>query len=140
MAAKQWVSTLCSTMFSLVVLATPAIAGWDPARFTDESTLDFLTVSPDDGEHWSRVWLVVIDDQLYVRLGTRAAARMEGNTRAPNVSVRIAKEEFAEIEAIPVPEMAEAVAAKMAEKYSTDILVRYFSHPLTMRLRPRQAP
>lgn len=140
MAAKRYVSTLCSTALVLVLFAAPAIAGWDPARHTDESTLEFLTVSPEDGEHWSTVWLVVIDDQLYIRLGSRAAARMNENTRASIVSIRIAKEEFSEVEAIAVPEMAEAIAAAMAEKYSTDIFVRYFDHPLTMKLRPKQAP
>lgn len=140
MAAKRYVSTLCSTTLALVLFAAPAIAGWDPARHTDESTLEFLTVSPEDGEHRSTVWLVVIDDQLYIRLGSRAAARINDNTRAPIVSIRIAKEEFAEVEAIAVPEMAEAVAAAMAAKYSTDIFVRHLDHPLTMKLRPKQAP
>jgi hypothetical protein len=140
MAAKRYVSTLCSTALALVLFAAPAISGWDPARHADETTLEFLTVSPQDGEHWSTVWLVVIDDQLYIRLGSRAAARMNENTRAPIVSIRIAKEEFAEVEAIAVPEMAEAVAAAMAEKYSTDVFVRYLDHPLTMKLRPKQAP
>lgn len=140
MAAKRYVSTLCSTALALALVAAPAIAGWDPARYTDESTLEFLTVSPEDGEHWSTVWIVVIDEQVYIRLGSRAAARMNENTRAPIVSIRIAKEEFAEVEAIAAPEMADAVAAAMAEKYTTDVFVRYLAHPLTMKLRPKQAP
>jgi len=140
MAAKRYVSTIGSLALSLIALAAPASAGWDPARFADESTLDFLTVSPADGEHWSRVWLAVIEDQVYIRLGSRAAARIEGNIRKPTVSVRIGKEEFAGVEAIPAPEMADAVAAKMAEKYTTDIFVRHLSHPLTMKLVPHQAP
>jgi hypothetical protein len=140
MAATRYVSTICSLALSLVFLASAAGAGWDPVRFAKESTLDFLTVSPDDGEHWSRVWLVVIDDQVYIRLGTRAAARINASTRAPIISVRVGKEEFSEVEAIPAPDMAEAVAGKMAEKYTTDILVRHLSHPLTMRLRPEQGP
>ena len=140
MAAKRCVSTLCATALALALVAAPAIAGWDPVRYADESTLGFLTVRSEDGEHWSTVWLVVLDDQLYIRLGSRAAARMNENTRAPIVSIRIAKEEFAEVEAIAVPEMAEAVAAAMAEKYSTDIFVRYLDHPLTVKLRPKQAP
>lgn len=140
MIAQRYVSAICSMALSSAVLAAPASAAWDPARYTEESTLDFLTVSPEDGEHWSRVWLVVIDDQIYIRLGSRAVARIEANTRAPIVSVRVAKEEFTRVEAVSVPEMAEAVAAAMAEKYTTDILVRYFDHPLTMKLIPAQAP
>lgn len=140
MATKRYVSTICSMALSLMLLAVPASAGWDAGRFSKESTLDFLTVSPDEGEHWSRVWLVVIDGQVYIRLGSRAAARMNANTRAPIISLRIAKEEFADVEAISAPEMADAVAAAMAEKYTADILVHYLSHPLTMKLRPKQAP
>jgi hypothetical protein len=140
MAAKRYLSAIVAMSLSLAFLAAPANAGWDPVRFSKESTLDFLTVSPEDGEHWSRVWLVVIDSQVYIRLGARAAARIEGNTRAPTVSVRIGKEEFARVEAIPAPDMAEAVAEKMAEKYTTDILIRHLSHPLTMRLLPHEAP
>lgn len=140
MRTKRYVSTVCSLALSLMLLTTPAMAGWDPSRYAGESTLEFLTVSPEDGEHWSTVWLVVIDDQVYVRLGSRAAARMNENTRTPIVSIRLAGEEFAEIEAVSVPEMAEQVATAMAEKYSTDVFVRYLSHPLTMKLRPKQAP
>lgn len=140
MIAQRYVSAICSMALSSAVLAAPASAAWDPTRYTEESTLDFLTVSPEDGEHWSRVWLVVIDDQIYIRLGSRAVARIEANTRAPIVSVRVAKEEFTQVEAVSVPEMTEAVAAAMAEKYTTDILVRYFDHPLTMKLIPAQAP
>jgi len=140
MITRRYVSAICSTALSVAFLATPASAAWDPARYIEESTLDFLTVGPEEGEHWSRVWLVVIDGQLYIRLGSRAAARVEANTRAPILSVRVAKEEFTRVEAVPVPEMAEAVAAAMAEKYTTDILVRHFDHPLTMKLIPAQAP
>jgi hypothetical protein len=140
MAAKRFVSTIGSMALSLVVSAAPASAGWDPARFSNESTLDFLTVSATDGEHWSRVWVVVIDDQVYVRLGSRAAARIEENIRTPTVSVRIGQEEFAGVDAIPAPEMAEKVAEKMAEKYTTDVFIRHLSHPLTMKLVPHQAP
>jgi len=140
MAAKRLIPVLCSTALALGILATPTFAAWDPARYAGEDTLEFLTVSPDDGEHWSTVWLVVLDDQVYIRLGSRAAARIESNTRAPIVSIRIGKEEFAEVEAISAPEMAEEVAAAMAEKYWTDVFIGYLDHPLTMKLRPKQAP
>ena len=32
--------------------------------------------------------------------------------------------------------MAERVAAAMADKYWSDIFVRFFAHPLTLRLKP----
>jgi hypothetical protein len=66
----------------------------DPATLAKEDTLEFLTVGPEEGEHWSRVWVVEVDGQLYIRLGRRAAARLEKNTTAPMVKVRIAKLEF----------------------------------------------
>lgn len=140
MIAQRYVSAICSTALSLAFLAAPASAAWDPARYTEEDTLDFLTVGPEGSEHWSRVWLVVIDGQLYIRLGSRAAARIKANTRAHLVSVWIAKEEFTRIEAVPAPEMAKAVAAAMAEKYTTDIFVRHFDHPLTIKLIPAEVP
>src|SRR5262245_568018 len=45
----------------------------------NESTLEVLTVDQNAQEHWSKFWLVVIDGQLYLRLGRRGAARIEGN-------------------------------------------------------------
>ncbi len=111
-----------------------AAANWDPNAFNDESTLQFLTVGPDEGEHWSTVWLVVIDDQLYVRLGSTAARRIERNTTAPYVKVRIAGREFDKVKAVATPEMTDQVAAAMADKYWLDIFVRSFRHDLTARL------
>ena len=140
MITKERSSTICWMALVAILLAKPAIAAWDPARYEGENTLQFLTVGPDEGEHWSTVWLVVIDDQVYIRLGSRAATRIQGNTRAPIVSIRVGGEEFADVEAMDAREMTEKVAAAMAEKYWSDVLVRYFSHPLTIKLRPKQAP
>jgi hypothetical protein len=109
-------------------------SAWDPNAFKDESTLQFLTVGPDEGEHWSTVWLAVIDNQLYVRLGSTADRRIERNTTAPYVKVRIAGQEFDKVKVEPAPEMADKVAAAMADKYWLDVFVRYMSHPLTARL------
>jgi hypothetical protein len=122
----------------LMVLPSAASAyempAWDPRALAKENTLDFLTVGPEEGEHWSRVWVVAVDDHLYLRLGRRAASRFEKNTQAPWVKVRIAGREFDRVRAQPAPDMADRVAAAMAEKYWTDILVRYSSHPLIVRL------
>lgn len=120
--------------------ASQASADWSPQAYGEEDTLEFLTTEPEDGEHWSTVWLVVIDGDVYVRLGSRAAARIEANTRAPIVSVRIAGDEFSAIEAVAAPEMAEPVAQAMREKYWTDVFVRGLEHPLTMKLRPATPP
>ena len=131
-------------VFTNVVLAAPIVisavavadeaASWDPPTLAKESTLEFLTVGPQEGEHWSTVWVVAVDDQLYVRLGRRAATRFEKNTTAPFVKVRIAGREFDHVRAEPAPEMAERVAAAMAAKYWSDLLIRFARHPLTVRL------
>jgi hypothetical protein len=112
---------------------------WDPAAFQSLQTLEFLTVGPEEGPHWSTVWLVVLDDQVYIRLGTRAADRMQRNTTAPHVGVRIGGREYERVRAEDVPAMAARVASAMGEKYTMDLLVRHSSHPLTMRLTPDSA-
>jgi hypothetical protein len=121
---------------AVLLLATAAAAAWDPAAFSKEDTLEFLTVGPEEGEHWSTVWLVVIDNQVYIRLGTRAAERMEANTTKPIVKVRIAGQEFDRVKAESTPDMAQPVATAMGDKYTSDVLIRFFDHPLTMRLTP----
>ena len=116
--------------------ATRTVDHWDPAAFRDLATLQFETVGTDEGEHWSTVWLAVIDDQVYVRLGSRAAARMRANTTAPIVGVRIGGREYPRVRAVDAPEMRDRVAAAMADKYWADVLVRHVPHELTMRLVP----
>ncbi len=105
-----------------------------------DSGVDTL-VSPaaSDTIRGSPVWLVVIDGQVYLRLGSRAAGRIERNTTKPIIKVKVAGEQFDRVRGEPAPEMAERVAAAMGEKYTSDIFVRYFSHPLTLRLVP-EAP
>lgn len=116
--------------------ASPTIDHWDPAAFHDLPTLEFKTVGADEGEHWSTVWLAVIDGQVYVRLGARAAARMRGNTTAPIVAVRIGGHEYPRVRAEEAAAMAPPVAAAMGDKYWSDVLIRHFPHELTMRLTP----
>jgi hypothetical protein len=119
------------------LVATPASAAtWDPKAFSTQDTLEYLTVGPEEGEHWSTVWLVVVDDQVFVRLGSRAAERMEKNTTTPYVKVRIAGQQFDRVKAEATPDMVDKVAAAMGEKYTSDVLIKYFNHPLTMRLTP----
>jgi hypothetical protein len=116
--------------------------GWDPDAFRDQSTLQILTVGPEEGEHWSRLWLVVIGGQLYVRLGDRSFGRVQKNTTSPYVKVKIADQEFDKVRLQPAPDMTDKVAAAMADKYFLDILVRHESHPMTARLvaEPTPAP
>lgn len=109
---------------------------WTPGLWVDQDTVELRTQRPGEAPHWFKVWVAVIDDQLYVRLGRRASERIEHNTTAPEVGVRIAGQEFDHVRVENAPEMADRVAAELAEKYWTDVLVRFMSHPLTVRLVP----
>ncbi|HVO27715.1 MAG TPA: hypothetical protein VMW56_29250 [Candidatus Margulisiibacteriota bacterium] len=115
-------------------------AHWDPGAFAKEDTLKLRTIGPKEGEYWFKVWLVVIDGQVYVRLGTRAAERVQANTTAPYLGVEVAGQRFDRVRGVPVPEFAERVAQAMADKYTSDIFVRFMSHPLTLRLVPEEPP
>jgi hypothetical protein len=123
-------------MLSLAASERARAAGWDPATFTKESTLKLRTVSVEGGEHWFPVWLVVIDNQVYVRLGSRAAGRVAHNTEAPFLSVEVAGQRFEHVRGVPAPEYADRVAEAMADKYTSDLIVRLLPHPLTLRLIP----
>ena len=119
----------------LTAVAGTATAGeWRPQDWAEKSTVQLRTTAPGEMPHWFPVWLVVLDGQLYVRLGKRAASRIVHNATAPYVGVRIAGEEFPRVTAHPAPEAAGRVAKAMAAKYWTDVLVRHFSHPLTVLL------
>jgi len=116
------------------------VPGWDPNAFRDQSTLQIMTIGPEEGEHWSNLWLVVIDGQLYVRLGDRAFGRVQKNTASPYVKVKVADQEFDKVRLEPTPDMADKVAAAMADKYWMDILIRHESHPMAARLVAEPAP
>ena len=120
-------------------LATAA-ASWDLSLFQKESTLQFYTVNKSGDEHWSTVWVVVIDGAPYLRLGSASTDRINGNTNAPYVNIKIGGQEFDHVMAQSAPEMRDKVMAAMADKYWMDIFVRYESHPLIMRLVPPAAP
>ena len=109
---------------------------WTPGLWVDEATVELRTQRPGEEPHWFKVWVAVIDDQLYVRLGRRASERIEHNTTGPEIAVRIAGQEFDPVRVENAPQMADRVADELAEKYWSDILVRFMSHPLTMRLVP----
>jgi hypothetical protein len=127
-----WFSTTGMLVsLSFFALGTQA-QDWE--AFTDESTREVQTVDQNAQEHWSELWLVVMNGQLYLRLGTRAAARVEGNTKKPFVSIKSAEHHFDNVRVIPEPEMVEQVAAAIAKKYPSDLIIRWIPHPLTVRL------
>lgn len=115
-------------------VALPVLASWRPLSWKDESTIELRTNCSDEGEHWSTVWLVVLDDQVYVRLGKRAADRISCNATRPWLAARIDGQQFDHVLAVEAPDRAERVAEAMKEKYWLDVLVRYFDHPMTLRL------
>lgn len=127
-----------ATLLSLLLLAAPALAAdWTPANWAAEDTLQFRTECPGEGEYWSYVWLVELDGDVWVRLGSRAAGRVDCSATKTTTSIRIAGEQFDGVQMVDTPAMAERVAAAMAEKYSTDIFVRFMTHPYTMKLLPK---
>ena len=136
-ASRTWGAVLLGLTAALFVASLAAVAGqWNPAAFATEGTLQLRTTRAGEGEHWFKVWLVVIDGQVYVRLGSRAVERVESNTTAPVVGVELAGQRFDRVRGVPAPEYAERVAKAMAEKYTSDIFVHLVSHPLTLRLVP----
>src|SRR5436309_94744 len=121
-------------LLSMLLAAPSAAAEWTPRGYAGASTIELRTVAAGEGEHWFPVWVVVIDDQVYVRLGPRAAGRIEKNQAAPYVGVRILGQQFERVRSEPAPDYAERVAKAMAAKYWSDLIVHHFSHPLTLRL------
>jgi hypothetical protein len=113
-----------------------AVPGWDPAVFRDVSTIKIMTTEPDVGEHWSNLWVVVIEGQPYVRFGDRAYGRIQRNTTSPYVKLEVADQKFDKVKVEEMPDMKEKVAAAMADKYWMDLLIRYESHPMVARLIP----
>ena len=137
-------SSLAGALGALLILSTAAGAGapaaaWEPARWSAEDTIELRTAAPGEEPHWFKVWLVVLDGQLYVRLGSRAAGRFESNETKPVIAVRIAGLEFDDVVGTPAPDMVGPVADAMADKYWSDVFVRFVDHPLTLRLAPRGA-
>jgi len=124
----------------LFTTSANAAANWDLSLFQKESTLQFYTVNASGDEHWSTVWVVVIDGAPYVRLGTASTDRINGNTKAPYVNIKIGGQEFDHVLAQSAPEMRDKVMAAMRDKYWMDFAVRSSNHPLIMRLVPPAAP
>lgn len=131
-----FVAALLSGLVSYAALA----ADWEPNIFKDAETLDLRTIGAEEGEYWFPVWVVVVDDQVFVRLGSRAADRIRQNQAGALVAVRVKDVQFDAVEAVEAPDYAERVADAMATKYWSDLFIRYFPHPMTLRLSVAAAP
>jgi hypothetical protein len=117
-----------------------AVPGWDPSAFRDASVIQIMTTEPDVGEHWSKLWVVVVDDQPFVRLGSRSYGRVQKNTTSPYVKLKVGDQEFDKVKLEEMPAMKDKVAAAMADKYFMDKLIRYENHPMVARLVPEAVP
>ena len=143
-ANGTWSRALSGFMATAAALCMVSVAArgaqWNPEAFAKEDTLKLRTVGPTEGAYAFPVWLVVIDGQVYVRLGSRAVERVQANTTAPYLGVEVAGQRFDRVRGVPAPEYADRVGKAMADKYTSDILIRFFSHPLTLRLVPEEPP
>ena len=119
---------------SLGLGADNPVPGWDPNAFRGQSTLEIMTIGTQEGEHWSRLWWVVLDGQVYVQLGDQAFRRVQENFARPYVEVKIADQKFARVRLEAAPDMKGKVAAAMAAKYPRDDVILRQSHPTTVRL------
>jgi hypothetical protein len=138
--AVALVAALLITLSGIASAAGTAVPGWDPSAFRDESVIQIMTTEPDVGEHWSKLWVVVIDDQPYVRLGSRSYGRVQRNTTSPYVKLKVGDQEFDKVKLEEMPDMKDKVAAAMADKYFMDKLIRYENHPMVARLVPEAPP
>jgi hypothetical protein len=132
---------LClSLVVTLRGLLSPASATeWSPELFVAAETIELRTIGTEEGEYWFPVWVVVIDGQTYVRLGSRAAERVRNNQTGSEIAVRVGDRQFDPVRVEDVPELADRVAEEMAEKYWSDVFIRFFPHPLTLRLMMQPA-
>ena len=115
-------------------------SGWDPDAFRGQQTLQIMTTGAEEGAHWSKLWLVVIDRQLFVRLDGRTFERVKENLAGQYVMLKIGDREFERVRLEAAPEMSGKVAAAMADKYRMDVLIRHESHPMTARLIAEPSP
>jgi hypothetical protein len=134
------VTAVLMTLMNVARAGQTPVPGWDPATFGSESVIQIMTTEPDVGEHWSKLWVVVIDDQPFVRLGGRSYGRVQKNTTSPYVKLKIGDQEFDKVKLEEMPDMKDKVAAAMADKYFMDKLIRYENHPMVARLVPEAAP
>src|SRR5215469_1316410 len=116
------------------------VAGWDPDAFRAQRTLQLMTTGAEEGAHWSKLWLVVIDGQLFVRLDARTFERVKENLAGEYVMLKIGDRKFNRVRLEAVPDMSSKVAAAMANKYPMDVLIRHESHPMTARLMAEPSP
>lgn len=140
---SQWMKPFLlagSLWLGLAMLAFAPIsasaATWNPADFAGESTLEFYTVNEAGEAHWATVWFVLVDGDVYVRLGERAQRRIEENIHQPVVKVRVAGRELDHVVVERVLGRNDEIAEAMADKYWTALFMPYMPERYTARLVP----
>lgn len=127
---------------ALVATMAPAMAvggpAWTPAQWVKDDTLKLCTTTPQEAMYCFPVWLVVLDNNVYVRLGSKAAGRVQANTTGMVLPVEIGGQRFDKVRLVDVPDKVDAVASAMAEKYWSDWYIRWLAHPMTLRLEPAE--
>src|SRR3989442_9535844 len=108
--------SLAAAAFIALVAAPAGAAEWKPRTYASESTLDLRTTAPGEGDHWFPVWLVVLDDQVYVRLGTRAAGSVRRHTTNPQRRVRHPGPQLHRIKGEAPPQAAQRGARPAGDK------------------------
>jgi hypothetical protein len=139
------IKLLAGTLILWIAMAGPCAAGnfatgWDPDAFRDQSTLQIMTTGAEEGAHWSKLWLVVVDGQIFVRLDGRTFQRVKNNLAGHYVMLKIGDRKFDRVRLEAAPDMSGKVAAAMANKYPMDVLVRHESLPMTARLIAEPSP
>jgi hypothetical protein len=138
MTTRSWLGGLGLVL--LLVAAGPAAESqWTPEQWTAVDTLQLCTTGPEEATYCFPVWLVVLDGDVYVRLGSKAAGRVKANTGGAVLPVEVAGHRFERVRVTEAPDQVERVNKAMADKYTSDILIRLFPHPLTLRLNPETA-
>ena len=102
---------------------------WTPNDWAKEETLKLCTNVPGEGEYCFKVWLVVIDGDIYVRLGSKAAERMQKNSGGLLLPVEVGGHRFEHVRATEARDYVERVNQAMSDKYTSDIFVHLFSPP-----------
>lgn len=122
-------------LVALLCSAVPALAAWTPEEWTDTKTLEYLTNCPEEGEYWSPVWLVVLEGELYISLGSKAQSRVDCSTMGPKTSIKIEGELYENLEMVPETDLAEAIEDARWDKYWTNVFVGFAEHR-HYRLKP----
>lgn len=118
----------------------PSWADWEPTSFSQEEVLEFFTVNEEGEEHWATVWFVVLDGEVYLRLGDRAKRRLTESVNKPYVKVRVAEREFEHVLAEEAADKVGQVADLMYEKYWSAFFIKLMPDRYTVRLRPGGEP